>query len=65
MRPEHFLLLNYIARAKTTAVQLNDEAEDFTWMAPADALSLDLNHPTRYLLVEAIEQNLIPHDVHA
>ena len=65
MRPEHFLLLNYIARAKTTAVQLNDEAEDFAWMAPADALSLDLNHPTRYLLVEAIEQNLIPHDVRA
>jgi len=60
MRPEHFLLLNYIARAKTTAVQLNDEAEDFLWLPPADALSLDLNHPTRFLIVEAIEQNLIP-----
>ncbi|MEO5715009.1 MAG: HAD hydrolase-like protein [Luteolibacter sp.] len=60
MRPEHFLLLNYIARAKTTAVQLNDEAEDFLWLPPADALSLDLNHPTRFLLVEAISQNLIP-----
>ncbi len=60
MRPEHFLLLNYIARAKTTAVQLNDEAEDFLWLAPADALSLDLNHPTRFLIAEAIDQNLIP-----
>jgi len=60
MRPEHFLLLNYIARAKTTAVHLNDEAEDFLWLPPADALSLDLNHPTRFLVVEAIEQNLIP-----
>lgn len=58
-RPEHFLLLNYIARSASTAVQLNDEAEEFLWLSPADALSLDLNHPTRFLLVEAMERGLI------
>ncbi len=58
-RPEHFLLLNYIARTTSTEVRLNDEAEEFRWVSPADALSLDLNHPTRVLLVEAMERGLI------
>ena len=54
IRPEHFLLLNYLARATTTAVTLNDEAEDFCWLTPAAALALDLNQPTRVLLTEAL-----------
>jgi phosphoglycolate phosphatase-like HAD superfamily hydrolase/8-oxo-dGTP pyrophosphatase MutT (NUDIX family) len=60
-RPEHFLLLNYVARATTTAVTLNDEAEEFRWLAPADALALNLNQPTRFLLTEALDRDLIPH----
>ena len=59
-RPEHFLLLNYVACACSTAVQLNDEAEEFQWLTPADALSYNLNQPTRLLLMEALHQNLIP-----
>ena len=58
-RPEHFLLLNYVARATTTAVTLNDEAEEFRWLAPADALALNLNQPTRFLLAEALEKGLV------
>lgn len=50
MRPEHFLLLNYTARATTTEVKLNDEAEEFRWLSPSEALALDLNEPTRTLL---------------
>ncbi len=49
-RPEHFLLLNYTARACSTEVRLNNEAEEFRWLSPADALALDLNQPTRFLL---------------
>jgi phosphoglycolate phosphatase-like HAD superfamily hydrolase len=60
-RPEHFLLLNYVARAGSTAVVLNDEAEEFQWLSPAAALALDLNQPTRFLLTEALERDLIPH----
>ncbi len=60
MRPEHFLLLNYVARATATAVQLNDEAEEFRWLSPAAALALDLNQPTRVLLTEALENRLVP-----
>lgn len=59
-RPDHFVLLNYIARATGTAVTLNDEAEEFLWLSPCDALELTLNHPTRVLLAEAMEHNLIP-----
>lgn len=54
-RPEHFLLLNYLARAASTTVTLNDEAEEFLWLAPADALALNLNQPTRFLLMEALD----------
>lgn len=60
-RPEHFLLLNYVARARGRDVRLNDEAYEFLWLAPADALTLELNQPTRVLLVEAIERRMI-HD---
>lgn len=59
MRPEHFLLLNYVARATTTAVTLNDEAEEFRWLSPAAALALDLNQPTRVLLTEALAEGLV------
>ncbi len=55
IRPEHFLLLNYLARATTTAVTLNDEAEEFRWLSLAEALALDLNQPTRILLTEVID----------
>jgi phosphoglycolate phosphatase-like HAD superfamily hydrolase/ADP-ribose pyrophosphatase YjhB (NUDIX family) len=58
-RPEHFLLLNYVARATSAAVTLNDEAEEFVWLAPADALALNLNQPTRFLLTEALEKGLV------
>ena len=61
MRPEHFILLNYVARARTSEVRLNDEAEAFRWLPPGEALALELNHPTRTLLIEAIERDMIPH----
>lgn len=60
IRPEHFLLLNYVAGATGKDVILNDEAEEFRWLSPADALELDLNQPTRVLLNEALGLALIP-----
>jgi len=59
MRPEHFILLNYLARATGTAVILNDEAEEFRWLTPDDALTLNLNQPTRLLLEEVGRQGLL------
>lgn len=59
-RPEHFILLNYLARAKGNSVTLNDEAEEFRWLAPQQALELDLNQPTRHLLEQAIASQMLP-----
>lgn len=61
MRPKHFILLNYVARTGSHKVTLNEEAEDFRWLTPAEALTLDLNHPTRCLLEHTISHSLIPH----
>ena len=61
MHPEHFILLNYVARASSTDVHLNEEAEEFMWLSPAEALELPLNTPTRVLLEETLARKLIPH----
>lgn len=60
VKPAHFILLNYVARALTTAVRLNHEAEEYRWISPAAAFTLDLNQPTRILLTEVLERDLIP-----
>ena len=50
-RDEHFLLLNYTCRATGKAkVILNEEAVEFRWVTPGEALTMDLNQPTRVLL---------------
>ncbi len=49
-RPAHFLLLNYVAQWKSGDVVLNDEAEEYAWVTPAEAMQMALNTPTRYLL---------------
>ena len=56
-RPEHFILLNYLARATTTDVVLNDEAEEFRWLTPSEALALDLNQATRTLITEVLNSD--------
>ncbi|HAV62992.1 MAG TPA: NUDIX hydrolase [Verrucomicrobiales bacterium] len=50
-RDAHFVLLNYTCRvAGQKQVMLNEEAEEYRWLEPVDALSLPLNTPTRVLL---------------
>ncbi len=50
-RDEHFVLLNYRCHAAgTTTVKLNEEAQEFRWVALEEALTLDVNRPTRVLL---------------
>jgi ADP-ribose pyrophosphatase YjhB (NUDIX family) len=59
MRPEHFLLLNYLAKASTHEVTLNEEAEEFSWVTMDDALKLDLNTATKILLQRVINEKLL------
>ena len=50
-RDAHFVLLNYTGHcADHSNVKLNDEAEEFRWLPPAQALEMPLNQPTRVLL---------------
>lgn len=49
-REAHFVLLNYTCRTNGSAVTLNDEAEEYRWVKPVEALKMDLNTPTRILL---------------
>jgi hypothetical protein len=50
-RDAHFVLLNYRCRAvEPFEVKLNEEAQEFRWVALTDALQMNLNRPTRILL---------------
>lgn len=49
-RPAHFVLLNFVARATDERVTLNDEAQAFAWVGVDEALTMDLNDPTRALV---------------
>ncbi len=60
IRPEHFILLNYLAKASSHEVTLNDEAEDFRWVNIDDALNLNLNTATKILLQRVIDEKLLP-----
>ena len=60
IRPEHFILLNYLAKAETHDVTLNDEAEEFVWVTMEDAFALELNTATIQLLNRVIEDQLLP-----
>ncbi len=49
-RRAHFVLLNFVARATSEDVALNDEAQAYAWTTPDEALRMDLNAPTRALV---------------
>jgi len=56
-RDAHFVLLNYICRVSgSPVVKLNEEAREFQWVPPSEALGLSLNQPTRKLLLAAGER---------
>jgi ADP-ribose pyrophosphatase YjhB (NUDIX family) len=50
-RDAHFVLLNYTCTCLGQPnVRLNEEALEFRWIAPREALGMRLNQPTRLLL---------------
>jgi phosphoglycolate phosphatase-like HAD superfamily hydrolase/ADP-ribose pyrophosphatase YjhB (NUDIX family) len=51
-REAHFILLNYTCRCiGEPNVVLNNEAREFRWVPPGQALQMDINVPTRNLLL--------------
>jgi ADP-ribose pyrophosphatase YjhB (NUDIX family) len=59
MRPEHFILLNYLAKTSSHEVTLNEEAEEFAWVTMDEAFKLDLNTATKILLQRIIDEKLL------
>jgi len=59
IRPEHFILLNYLAKANSHDVTLNDEAEEFRWVTIEEAFALELNTATIQLLNRVMEDKLL------
>lgn len=55
-RPAHFILLNFVARAGSSDVHLNEEADAFVWVSPEDALGMPLNRPTEVLVRHFLER---------
>lgn len=55
-KKRHFLLLNLVARTYDDSARLNHESLEGGWFALSEALSMDLNRPTR-LLVEHLIAN--------
>jgi ADP-ribose pyrophosphatase YjhB (NUDIX family) len=54
-RDAHFILLNYTCQATGGIdVKLNDEAQEFRWVTPKQALDMPLNAPTLRLLMEVL-----------
>lgn len=54
-RDAHFILLNYTCLTTSRAeVKLNDEAQEFRWVTPEEALQMPLNTPTLRLLLEVM-----------
>ena len=49
-RPEHFVLLNYVARTPGGVVRLNPEHTAFRWVTVEEALEMGLNSFTRRLI---------------
>jgi phosphoglycolate phosphatase-like HAD superfamily hydrolase/ADP-ribose pyrophosphatase YjhB (NUDIX family) len=57
-RDAHFVLLNYTCRcAGEPQVKLNDEAREFRWVSLAEALEMEINQPTRTLLLAVARQS--------
>jgi len=48
--PRHFLLINYTAKALNQEVILNYESTEYKWVSIPEAIQMDLNQPTRFLI---------------
>ena len=46
-KEQHFIFFDYTAKTQGTAVTLNEEATEFCWKTPREALHLPLNKSTR------------------
>jgi nucleoside triphosphatase len=54
-KKRHFLFFDFACRTDSTEVQLNDEAEEYSWIEPEKALELPLDPYTRRSVLEYLK----------
>lgn len=54
----HYIFFDYVCLAETTNVQLNDEAEDYIWIKPEDALDLEVDSFTRFSILKFLSTSV-------
>lgn len=55
-KPRHFLFFDFVCSTDSTQAVLNDEAEEFVWVSPEDALALPLDSYTEVAIREYLRQ---------
>ena len=54
---EHFIFMDFICRARTTAVKLDGrELQSYVWISPSDALELDMEEFTRNFVTKYLDE---------
>ena len=56
-RQRHFIFFDFAARSDGTDVVLNDEAQDYIWIEPGEALALNLDSYTRNAVESYMKKN--------
>lgn len=52
----HFLFLDYACRTDGTDVRINEEAQEYTWVTPDEALALPVERYTRLVIQEYLKR---------
>jgi nucleoside triphosphatase len=56
-KQRHFIFFDYAARTDSTDVVLNDEAQEYIWIKPKEALKLKLDTYTRVSIEAYLKKN--------
>jgi nucleoside triphosphatase len=51
-RPRHFIFFDYACKTDSTDVQLNAEAQEYTWVTLDEALKMPVEHYTAVVIRE-------------
>jgi nucleoside triphosphatase len=54
-KQKHFIFFDYSAQTDDTKVILNDEAEEFIWVEPENALKMDVDKWTKKLIKKTLK----------
>lgn len=57
-KKKHFIFFDFVCFADSDNVIINDEAEEYVWVSPKDALNLDLEPYTRAVITAFLNKNL-------